>query len=110
MQAASSAKRTCNESRSTSLWTATVRIPISLQVQIMRQAISPRLAINIFLNFLSSGFISCPKSKVFLPQRTLDFGPWTLELLFDAEEWLPILNRLSILDVNLRYFTRSFSL
>src|SRR3954463_13652258 len=50
MQMASSAKRTCSELRSASLYTATVRMPSSLQAQITRRAISPRLAMRTFLN------------------------------------------------------------
>src|ERR1700691_1751993 len=46
MQMASSAKRTCSAWRSASLYTATVRMPISLHAQMMRSAISPRLAIR----------------------------------------------------------------
>src|SRR5579863_10520850 len=49
MQTASSAKRTCRLWRSGSEYTATVRIPSSLQAQTMRRAISPRLAMRIFL-------------------------------------------------------------
>jgi len=45
-----------------------------------------------------------------MPQRTLDFGPWTLDLLFDAKEWLPVFDWLSILDVNLRNLSGCFSL
>src|SRR6185312_16549060 len=47
MQTASSAKRTCRLWRSASEYTATVGIPRSLQAQMMRSAISPRLAIRI---------------------------------------------------------------
>src|SRR5262244_625301 len=50
MHTASSAKRTCKELRSASEYTATVPIPSSLQAQITRRAISPRLATRIFLN------------------------------------------------------------
>src|SRR5712691_9400657 len=110
MQADSSAKRTCRESRSTSLWTATVRIPISLQVQIIRQAISPRLAIRILRNLRLTELMMGPKSKVqspksdvFVPKRVLDIGPWTLDrLLLYPEQWLAVFNRLAVLDVNLR--------
>src|SRR5580692_9564241 len=52
MQMASSAKRTCRLCRSASEYTATVLIPRSLQAQITRTAISPRLAIRIFWNIL----------------------------------------------------------
>src|SRR5690606_13050788 len=50
IQTASSAKRTCRLSRSAVEYTATLLIPISRHVRIIRNAISPRLAINIFLN------------------------------------------------------------
>jgi hypothetical protein len=50
MQTASSAKRTCKLSLSAVEKTATVFIPISLQVRMIRKAISPLFAINIFLN------------------------------------------------------------
>src|ERR1035438_9097938 len=50
MQMASSAKRTCRLWRSASEYTATVRIPRSLQAQMTRTAISPRLAMRILLN------------------------------------------------------------
>src|SRR5690554_6678961 len=50
IQTASSANRTCRLSASALEYTATVLIPISLQVRIIRNAISPRLAIRIFLN------------------------------------------------------------
>src|SRR5580693_7730021 len=50
MQMASSANRTCRLLRSASEYTATVLMPRSLQAQITRTAISPRLAIRIFWN------------------------------------------------------------
>src|SRR4029079_4275582 len=50
MQSVSSAKRTCSASASAVECTATVRMPISRQARITRSAISPRLAINTFLN------------------------------------------------------------
>ena len=43
-------ERTCRLSLSAVEYTATVLMPISLQVRIMRRAISPRLAMSIFLN------------------------------------------------------------
>ena len=54
IQTASSAKRTCKLSESAVEYTATVLTPISLQVLITRNAISPLLAINIFLNIHTS--------------------------------------------------------
>src|SRR5262249_53881124 len=111
MQAASSAKRTCSESRSTSLWTATVLIPISLHVQMMRQAISPRLAIRIFLNFRGSKAIEnlCHKKAQKTQNVFVPFVP-RCGLTADAEERLAVLDRLPVLDVNLYYFTRRLSL
>src|SRR5689334_12783828 len=50
MHTASSAKRTCRLSRSAVEYTATVLMPISRHVRITRNAISPRLAMSIFLN------------------------------------------------------------
>src|SRR3954454_2755563 len=50
MQTSSSAKRTWSDSRSASLYTATVETPSSRQARITRSAISPRLAIRTFLN------------------------------------------------------------
>src|SRR5690554_3879471 len=47
-QTASSANNTCGAPRSTSEKTATVFIPSFLTVFIIRRAISPRLATNIF--------------------------------------------------------------
>src|SRR6187401_2181835 len=55
IQTASSANFTCKLSLSAGEYTATVLTPISLQVRIIRNAISPRLAINIFLNIEYSG-------------------------------------------------------
>src|SRR5579862_643421 len=50
MHTASSANRTWRELRSASEYTATVGIPSSLQAQMTRNAISPRLAIRILRN------------------------------------------------------------
>src|SRR5579862_7269824 len=50
MAIASSASRTCSASASASLKTATVASPMRLAVLMMRTAISPRLAMRIFLN------------------------------------------------------------
>ena len=54
---ASSANLTCKLSLSALEYTATVFIPISLQVRIILNAISPRFAINIFLNMIV--FLNC---------------------------------------------------
>src|SRR3954451_1966767 len=53
MQTASSARRVCRHSSSAWLYTATVAIPSSRQARITRTAISPRLAMRIFLNIQS---------------------------------------------------------
>src|SRR5882724_8643641 len=114
MQADSSAKRTCSESRSTSLCTATVPIPISLQVQIIRQAISPRLAIRILRNRRGPLFITLPICNCQFPiglsddKHVLQIGNRQLEianaLSLDSEKRLPVLDGLAILDVNLDDF------
>ena len=58
MQIASSAMRTCIASASAVEWTATVLMPSSRQARWIRSAISPRLAIRIFLNMVfGAGFI-----------------------------------------------------
>src|SRR5690606_13353066 len=64
MHTASSANRTCRLSRSAVLYTATVLMPISRAVRITRRAISPRLAMRIFLNMAVS----------FSPQRHRGHG------------------------------------
>src|SRR5258707_15853438 len=50
MQTSSSANRTCRLSVSAVEWTATVLMSISAHARMIRRAISPRLAIRIFLN------------------------------------------------------------
>src|SRR3954468_22970423 len=55
MQTSSSAKRTCSDSRSASLYTATVATPSSRHARMTRSAISPRFAIRTFLNMRRSG-------------------------------------------------------
>src|SRR6056297_1822365 len=54
IQTASSAKRTCKLSASAFEYTATVLMPISLHVRITRSAISPLLAMRIFLNIIGA--------------------------------------------------------
>src|SRR5438552_12523808 len=90
MHTASSAKRTCNEFRSASEYTATVEIPSSLHAQITRSAISPRLATRIFWNI--------PRTRLFLPA-----GP-------DAEQRLPVFHGLSVLDEDAQHFTTDVGL
>src|SRR6185369_17442899 len=110
MQAASSAKRTCSESRSTSLCTATVLMPISLQVQMMRHAISPRFAIRIFLNLRGLKAIrNLPQKSTKAPERFVPLLPFC-GLTLDTEKRLPVLDGLTIFDVNLNYFPSGFRL
>src|SRR6185312_2193024 len=59
MQIASSANFTCSELRSASLYTATVRLPISRQAEITRSAISPRFAIRTLRNMLCERPSAC---------------------------------------------------
>src|SRR5512138_1337567 len=85
MQTAWSAKRTCKLCRSASEKTATVLTPSSLQAQITLRAISPRLAISIFLNIT-------PR---------LAPAPWRLAVGPDREQRCAVLHRLAVLLVNL---------
>src|ERR1043166_2897941 len=110
MQAASSAKRTCSESRSTSLRTATVLIPISLQVQMMRQAISPRLAIRIFLNLRGLKAINLPQKSTSSTKRMLVLLVPFYHLTFDTEQRLAVLYRLPVFNINLDDFSARLGL
>src|ERR1700691_4493739 len=85
MQMASSANRTCREWRSASEYTATVRIPSSLQAPKTRSAISPRLAIRIFRNIL---------------------GELLLAAGADSEKRLAVFHRVSVFGINLHHFPR----
>src|SRR5215467_5562592 len=69
MQMSSSANLTCSESASAVEYTATVWIPSSRHAQMMRRAISPRLAIRIFLNMDGPGARSCGRGFPDLEQR-----------------------------------------
>src|SRR5688572_18251770 len=79
MHTSSSANFTCSEFSSASEYTATVLMPSSRHAWMMRRAISPRLAIRIFLNIELS---SCSRG-------------------LDGEEPFPVLHRLTVLDVGL---------
>src|SRR5262245_66598093 len=73
MQTSSSAKRTCSDSRSASLYTATVEIPSSRHARITRRAISPRFAIKTFLNIRSAaGFAAAAHLREGAVRRPLD--------------------------------------
>ncbi len=82
MHTASSAKRTWSARASASECTATVSMPSSRHARMMRSAISPRLAMRIFLN------------KRCLPQARASG-------LLDAEELLPELHGLAVLGEDL---------
>src|SRR5436190_20360241 len=77
MQTSSSAYRTCSASRSASECTATVLRPISLHAEMMRRAISPRLAMSTF--------------EIGIGRSNLD-----------GEQLLAVLDGLSVLRVDLR--------
>src|SRR5215831_7761195 len=98
MQTASSAKRTCNASRSASECTATVLMPSSRQAQMTRQAISPRLAIRIFLNIRRQGVESRKWGMGSIRFRAPHSPfPTSYSLLhFNSEQWLAVFDRLAV--------------
>src|SRR6516164_5740064 len=85
MHTASSAKRTCRELRSASEYTATLAIPNSLQAQMTRRAISPRLATRIFRNIV--------RRRLTLPAGS------------NPEQRLSILDGLPVFHKNAEYFS-----
>src|ERR1700751_4781277 len=91
MHTASSANLTCREFRSASEYTATVGIPNSLQAQMTRRAISPRLATRIFWNISQA--------------RRLPLAAWA-----NPEQRLAVLHRLSVLREDPQHFTADFGL
>src|SRR5215472_16516248 len=119
MHTASSAKRTCRESRSTSEWTATVLMPSSLQAQMILVAISPRFAIRIFLNILcrdpcftaavqgprhtSSPSHLSPLHFINLERMALSAWKGDARSCPDAEQGLIVLDWLAVFDINLGY-------
>src|SRR5262245_51668762 len=103
MQTDSSANRTCNESRSTSLCTATVPMPISLHVQMMRQAISPRLATRIFRKRRCPLLIRLSSEPSAVSFVCLLLTAYCL-LLLDSEEWLAKFDGLTVLHIDLDDF------
>src|SRR5204863_7306488 len=82
MQTSSSAKRTCREFSSATEYTATVLMPSSRQAKIIRSATSPRFAIRIFLNIQRRAERARPLLRSY------------------REQAFAILNRLSVLDIN----------
>src|SRR3954470_3116454 len=71
MHTSSSANRTCSDSRSASEYTATVWMPSSRQARITRSAISPRLAIRIFLN---NGLVGLDYQRLRIEKLTAHCG------------------------------------
>jgi hypothetical protein len=71
MNTASSASSTWRASRSASEYTATVAMPIFFAVLMTRQAISPRLAIRIFLNMIV-GLAGSERDVAVLAPRVLE--------------------------------------
>src|SRR3954463_15275132 len=67
MQTLSSASSTCRAFLSASEYTATVAMPILRAVLMTRQAISPRLAIRIFLNMMASEVVHCGLAELAEP-------------------------------------------
>src|SRR5690606_20575829 len=130
MHTSSSANRTCNESRSASLYTATVRIPSSLQARMTRRAISPRFAIRIFRNMgcvVASSLPRMPSARSSPHAPTADGGtrrtpranPRTFGggtggfgsgARLDPEQHLPVLDGLGVLDQDLAYDPVDFGL
>src|ERR1700722_10906654 len=64
MRTATSARRVCSAPASASQYTATTRMPRRCAVRVIRQAISPRLAINKVVN------IGCARSEIDLEELT----------------------------------------
>src|SRR4030095_12382758 len=74
----------------------------------MRHAISPRLAIRIFLNL--RGLKAIIKLKEYTKTQMICLCFCVPLLGLNSEERLAIFNRLAVLDVNLDYFTTGLSL
>src|SRR6202020_3683803 len=91
MQTLSSESRTCMASASAVECTATVAMPSSLHARRIRSAISPRLAIRILSNMLS---------------QTMS-GEQPVALLLDNHQRFAELDRLAVLDENLRHGARA---
>src|SRR5215204_1750255 len=92
-------------------------MPISLQVQIIRHAISPLLAINIFLNLrglddMTHLFVKANVQQLKSNKRYLSNNRcWTERLLtLDSKKWLTVLDGLAVLNVNLDDFASKLRL
>src|SRR5688572_2490838 len=110
MHTSSSANRTCNEFSSASEYTATVLMLSSRHAWMMRSAISPRLAIRIFLNMWFDGeeplavVDGLAVFHVDLDDLAVDIGVDLVHQLhrFDDAEDLPLLHDLSDVRKGLR--------
>src|SRR5437868_4946597 len=109
MQMASSAKRTCSELRSASLYTATLRMPNSLHAQITRRAISPRLAIRIFLNIGSLSHQAIESSPASAAMARSLNGPMTRSGGSYPKQRLAVLHGLSVFGKLLHDFAGGIS-
>src|SRR5215213_8891848 len=76
----------------------------------MRQAISPRLAIRIFLNLRGLKAIRTVATKRHKKHKISCAFCARYSLTFNAEEGLAVLDRLPVLHINLHYFTTRLSL
>src|SRR5512143_4243509 len=92
MHTASSAKRTWRLPASASEYTATVFSPSSLHAHMTRSAISPRLAIRTFLNIAAARGLLAGSGRP------------------DGEERVPVLDRLTVLGVDLDDLARHLGL
>src|SRR5215475_538889 len=106
MQTLSSASRTCMASASAVECTATVAMPSSLHARWMRSAISPRFAIRTLSNILyrAAGSRRWTAGSASDPSRLPSADCPLPSPLFDDHERLAELDRLSVLDENLRDF------
>src|SRR5688500_1387120 len=98
MHTSSSAKRTWSEFSSASEYTATVLMPSSRHAQMIRSAISPLLAIRIFLNITNKRRATNRERE----RRTKNEEPRTKneELIsLYREQPFPVLDRLAVLHV-----------
>src|SRR5215475_2505831 len=104
MHTLSSASRTCMASASAVECTATVGMPSSLHARSTRSAISPRLAMRIFSNIFAA--YACLRQALSDTGVARCSGPghsWSAARSFDDHQRLAELDRLAVLDENLRH-------
>src|SRR2546430_12266776 len=105
MQTDSSARRTYFASASASECTTTVLMPSSRQARWMRSAISPRLAIRILSNNWPGVLVGTGLAvkKALTCARVAEYpAPFGSA---DDHQWLPVLDRLAVLDKDCLYHT-----